>query len=374
MAEFSQSNPFHKSKNTNGLGRPPSVNMMEEPKRLSKSFSKISVMDDGDEDDRRSGDGDEDFDYQDDENDVELDYSALYPDDADIDAVNPDAKPQPVKRNASKQKSPHPPRINYNGAQDPSSSSMFPSPLIVFKHGPNHDHVQCVIIRDRSGISAKMYPTYELRLELTNTPLILAKKMNLNRTSNYHMFDLTKGEAAKSGSKKNPNFMGKLRAKNFQRTEYVLLNNSSSDKEEVAGYLFDRRDVMTSLREGSQPRKLYVTLPHLSPDGFPIAHKITSEDDASSMVNALRTPLVRPRFQYILHTKEPTFINGNYRLNFKGRVSVPSVKNFQIVAQDDINDVLCQFGKVGDDLFHLDFKAPLSAFQAFGLALSQFNL
>lgn len=61
------------------------------------------------------------------------------------------------------------------------------------------------------------------------------------------------------------------------------------------------------------------------------------------------------------------------RLNFRGRVTVPSVKNFQLVGADP-TDVLCQFGKVGEDRFHLDYKQPLNAVQAFALALCQFNL
>ena len=77
-------------------------------------------------------------------------------------------------------------------------------------------------------------------------------------------------------------------------------------------------------------------------------------------------------FQF--HSKDPVFEKGNYRLNFKGRVSIPSVKNFQLVSPDDIDYIICQFGKVGEDRFHLDFRAPLNAFQAFGLALAQFNL
>ena len=35
--------------------------------------------------------------------------------------------------------------------------------------------------------------------------------------------------------------------------------------------------------------------------------------------------------------------------------------------------LLMQFGKVGEDKFHLDFRAPLTPFQAFTIALSQFN-
>ena len=38
-----------------------------------------------------------------------------------------------------------------------------------------------------------------------------------------------------------------------------------------------------------------------------------------------------------------------------------------------LDDVLLQFGRVGDDEFHLDFRAPMTAFQAMGIVLAQFN-
>jgi hypothetical protein len=63
-----------------------------------------------------------------------------------------------------------------------------------------------------------------------------------------------------------------------------------------------------------------------------------------------------------------------YRLNFHGRVTIPSVKNYQLTPVSDIHDIVCQFGKVGDDRFHLDYKRPLNAFQAFSVALTQFSL
>ncbi|KAK1325221.1 Tubby-like F-box protein 7 [Acorus calamus] len=69
-------------------------------------------------------------------------------------------------------------------------------------------------------------------------------------------------------------------------------------------------------------------------------------------------------------------------LNFHGRVTVASVKNFQLVGSvdpsrpDGVGDdetVLLQFGKVGDDLFTMDYRQPLSAFQAFAICLTSFG-
>ncbi|PWA64651.1 tubby-like F-box protein 9 [Artemisia annua] len=69
-------------------------------------------------------------------------------------------------------------------------------------------------------------------------------------------------------------------------------------------------------------------------------------------------------------------------LNFHGRVTVASVKNFQLVAtldqsqpggKGDGETVLLQFGKVGDNVFTMDYRQPLSAFQAFAISLTSFG-
>ncbi|XP_074311153.1 tubby-like F-box protein 7 [Silene latifolia] len=69
-------------------------------------------------------------------------------------------------------------------------------------------------------------------------------------------------------------------------------------------------------------------------------------------------------------------------LNFHGRVTVASVKNFQLMAtldqsqpdgKGDEEVVLLQFGKVGDDTFTMDYRQPLSAFQAFAICLTSFG-
>jgi tubby and related proteins len=60
-------------------------------------------------------------------------------------------------------------------------------------------------------------------------------------------------------------------------------------------------------------------------------------------------------------------------LNFNGRVDKASVKNFQLIDDKDENKIYLQFGRVGDQLFNLDFQWPFSPLQAFAIALTSFD-
>ncbi|XP_072151393.1 tubby-like F-box protein 7 [Setaria viridis] len=83
-------------------------------------------------------------------------------------------------------------------------------------------------------------------------------------------------------------------------------------------------------------------------------------------------------------------------LNFRGRVTVASVKNFQLIASaaqaaaagasapparqtpqpqasSSHDMVILQFGKVAKDTFTMDYQYPLSAFQAFAICLTSFD-
>ena len=62
---------------------------------------------------------------------------------------------------------------------------------------------------------------------------------------------------------------------------------------------------------------------------------------------------------------------GSFVLNFGGRVSVASVKNFQLCERSDHDRIMLQFGRIqGRHSFTMDFQHPLSAVQAFSIAIS----
>lgn len=118
------------------------------------------------------------------------------------------------------------------------------------------------------------------------------------------------------------------------------------------------------------PRKMRVVIPDVD------------ENDASSKVvrpmsrqDRLVMRLANADLKDLMRftNREPVFREdlGAYCLDFGGRVSMASVKNFQLInAEDPSMGNILQFGRVADDMFTMDFQWPLSPFQAFAICLS----
>ncbi|PKU62988.1 Tubby-like F-box protein 7 [Dendrobium catenatum] len=128
-----------------------------------------------------------------------------------------------------------------------------------------------------------------------------------------------------------------------------------------------------NLLKSRGPRRMHSTL--LCSDG-----ETTRENDLNKLANATKSG----SSSIVLKNKAPRWHEHLqcWCLNFHGRVTVASVKNFQLVAAADPSQpgaaveeetVLLQFGKVGDDLFTMDYREPLSAFQAFAICLTSFG-
>lgn len=104
----------------------------------------------------------------------------------------------------------------------------------------------------------------------------------------------------------------------------------------------------------------------------------------SSIQAKSKEPIGNTSEPLILENKSPRWHEQLqcWCLNFRGRVTVASVKNFQLVAAVDPSQnvpeseqekVILQFGKIGKDIFTMDYRYPLSAFQAFAICLSSFD-
>ena len=151
---------------------------------------------------------------------------------------------------------------------------------------------------------------------------------------------------------------------------------------------------------GSRPRTMDVCIPKLSggssQDWTSYLEETDSGDDAS-MLTSLRKVLQRIETQErnsvtdegeeqngasdssdnmgltVLQNRPPWWNMelGSFVLNFGGRVSVASVKNFQLCERHDQDNILLQFGRIqGRHSFTMDFQHPLTAVQAFSIAIS----
>ena len=78
---------------------------------------------------------------------------------------------------------------------------------------------------------------------------------------------------------------------------------------------------------------------------------------------------------FVMRNKAPRWNEalGAYCLNFNGRVTEASVKNFQLAWEHDDDSVVLQFGKVGERVFTCDFSWPLTPLHAFAVCLSSFD-
>lgn len=126
-------------------------------------------------------------------------------------------------------------------------------------------------------------------------------------------------------------------------------------------------------------------------DSFRSVSSISSYMDRSSefgsarFCNITRETDVKVR-PLVLRNKQPRWHEQLqcWCLNFRGRVTIASVKNFQLIAAAGLatatqaappghDKILLQFGKVAKDTFTMDYRYPLSAFQAFAICLSSFD-
>jgi|UniRef100_K3WNH4 tubby-related protein 1 len=255
------------------------------------------------------------------------------------------------------------------------------SKLAVFP-GSENQLLQGHIVR----VKTLLHPQYHFFIK--DQLILMAEKQLKNRTSNYHVFDMTRSTALASRlTKKSGNYLGKLRS-NFSKKKNVLVGNWSQ-KTELGAILFGNSTA------ANEPRHLTVILPPLSAKHQEIEGLTVADSSATSpsllidLYKSSHASVSSPKMPtcalQVFENKEPVFDNGFYRLNFNGRVSVPSVKNFQLVRQSsngntgaaakaETETVYLQFGKVDDKKFHLDFRAPLTPLQAFAIALAQFNL
>ncbi|XP_028159549.1 protein king tubby [Ostrinia nubilalis] len=236
------------------------------------------------------------------------------------------------------------------------------------KHGTLY---KCRIARDRKGMDRGLYPTYFLHLEKDygkKVFLLAARKRKKSATSNY-LISTDPTELTRTAD----SFAGKLRS-NLLGTAFTVYDNGKAwrkhdharTRHELAAVVYD-----TNVLGFKGPRKMTVILPGMTPDRQRVT--IAPQDDSETLLERLKAQNLDDIV--VLHNKTPVWNDEtqSYVLNFHGRVTQASVKNFQIVHDSEPDYVVMQFGRISEDVFTMDFRYPLCALQAFGIALSSFD-
>eukprot|EP00756_Hemistasia_phaeocysticola_P022683 Hpha_TRINITY_DN15848_c4_g22::TRINITY_DN15848_c4_g22_i1::g.189060::m.189060 len=242
---------------------------------------------------------------------------------------------------------------------------------------PRVGMIQCYVERDKSGFK-KLHPEYCLYLDRSSgTPeqnfLLAGRKRKKNKTSNY-LISMDKEDLHRNSG----NFYGKVRS-NFVGTEFTVYDKG--EKPTKDGGLQQRQELaavmyQTNILVSKGPRQMQVCVPRVDDATGRRAVWKQEAEDSELLVQALKNP-DDPRSSEImkLENKKPSWNDElrAYVLNFDGRVTVASVKNFQLVDVRNPEKVLVQFGKVGPDRFNLDFQYPICGLQAFAIALTAFD-
>lgn len=233
--------------------------------------------------------------------------------------------------------------------------------------------VQCLVKRERSGLG--FYPTYRMFIQRDDGDVFaLAARRRKGVMSEGHSFLISRDP---KDLEKGPNYVGKLRS-NLIGTEWMLYDcGIRPDKlaKIAAGGGEARRELafissQQNVVGPAKPRCVRVTMPQLDESGQqPRTLKPTSAD-ASLPSLARGNQLDAEQYMFFANKDTtPNPVTGRHTLNFNGRVSKASVKNFQLVSPEAPEQVVLQFGKVAKDEYILDFGYPYTPLQALGMAL-----
>jgi len=228
---------------------------------------------------------------------------------------------------------------------------------------------QCNIKRDKGGLAKGFAVSFSLYYEGasdSDQPALFARK---HHTIGGHV-EYYIGTDMESLSKNltDENAIAKLRG-DLTNTEYILYdvrNRPSNERAQtqMAAIIYDAK-----LFGSKEPRKFTVLLQDT-------ANNHSSPNEGETIIDGWRTKVVT--VASVLKNRTPVFHedSNSYTLSvFANRIKEASHKNFQVVPIDGDDDehVLMQFGRINENEFALDYRAPLTQIQAFAIALTSFQ-
>lgn len=275
--------------------------------------------------------------------------------------------------------------------KSPLRSGKITFPCSLKQPGPRDTPLQCLIRRNKKNSTFYLYLGLSPSLTDIGKFLLAARRCRHNAHTEYIISldanDISQGSNAYVG-KLRSDFLGTnfniydsqppingakpLSSKSCRRFTSKQISPQVPSSNFVVGQVSYKFNILKS----RGPRRMICSLQCPSPSESETKKPTGNSDSkttgpASGGCTVLRNKA--PRWHEHLQC---------WCLNFHGRVTVASVKNFQLVAtmdqsqpggKGDEETVLLQFGKVGDDTFTMDYRQPLSAFQAFAICLTSFG-
>jgi len=232
--------------------------------------------------------------------------------------------------------------------------------------------VLCYVKRDRSGLN-RITPKYSLFMEPAGGLqegqegrfLVSAQRRKESRTSNYLV------SMEQVPQRNSDKVVGKLRA-TWSGSEYIIYDHGlNPEKCQTPSVIRRELGVIKFEYDQIGPGRMKAYVPNTSPSG--VAQLWRPQTEEETMSKALENNDLSRLM--VLDTKRPQWdeSHGGYVLNFNGRVSESSVKNFQMVCSESDADITLQFGRRDKNTFALDFQYPLSPLQAFCICLASLD-
>ncbi|KAH7352130.1 hypothetical protein KP509_19G031400 [Ceratopteris richardii] len=232
-------------------------------------------------------------------------------------------------------------------------------------------HIQCHMRRIPNNY--KLFPKYKLYLSKGDIFLLSSRKRKKSKCSNY-IISLDEEDI----SKRTGNYYGNVQS-NFIGTQFLFYDKGEhpligKDKSCLQRPL-DRVEIGAVMLEPSVfglrgPRNITAIIPAFNSDDKPYVFYPESHG-LPSILHRYKTGYDHEKM-IIMKSKVPQWNKElrSYCLNFHGRATHASIKNFQLVTEFNDEHILLQLGKVGKNMFTLDYSYPLSALQAFSIAIS----
>ncbi|URD74462.1 Tub family [Musa troglodytarum] len=326
--------------------------------------------------------------------------------------------------------------------RSPEFSGKLTFPIALKQPGSREGTIQCFIKRDKSKLTYHLYLSLSPSVLVETGKFLLSAKRNRRTTCTEYIISMD----ANSISRSSYSYIGKLRS-NFLGTKFVIYdtqppyNGAALCPPGRTSHRFSKK-VSPKVPSGSYsiaqvtyelnvlgtrgPRRMHCVMysipasslepgrtvpgqpenliPRSLEDSFrSMSFSKSSIMDRSMDFNSSRFSDITGGTQegeeeneikerpLVLRNKPPRWHEQLqcWCLNFRGRVTVASVKNFQLIsavqpaagaptpseppAPSEHDKIILQFGKVAKDMFTMDYRYPLSAFQAFAICLSSFD-